>query len=117
MEIEKIMVISLSLTIVIECFLAFLFGVRKKSDYGLIVLVNILTNPLVVSISFFTAIRFGTYTKRNVVFFLELFAVIAEGFIYKRMLDYKKLKSYLFSILLNGASYFWGIIINALIWP
>ena len=43
--------ISLILTLIIELTISYIIGIRKKNDIEIIVLVNILTNPIVVFIS------------------------------------------------------------------
>lgn len=116
MEIFKIMLVSLLCTIVIESVIAYLLGVRSKRDFVNIILVNILTNPLVVSISFSTNILFGVEYKNIVLLILEFSALITEGFIYNKYLEHRKLNPYLISLILNFASYSIGFLINSFIW-
>lgn len=115
MNIRDIMLLSFFCTELIELFFAFLIGIKKK-DSIFVFLVNVLTNPLVVSISFFIQLRYGVLIKRCIMFILEGVILFLEGFIYSKVLDYKKRSPYLISALLNGASYFLGLLINYLVW-
>lgn len=111
----KIMTLSLSATIVIETLLSFILGVRKK-DLFTVILVNVVTNPLVVTIPLYFNIEYGIISRRIVLVILELLTVIVEGLIYKSMLDYKKVNPYILSVILNLTSYLSGIIINSIIY-
>lgn len=112
MNILYIMCVSLFFTLVIELLGAYFIGVRKRLDFINIFLVNVLTNPLVVSISFFINIWYGLFWKRVVLLFLELGAFLIEGFTYKRVFSYQKVNGYIVSLLLNGCSFLLGNIIN-----
>lgn len=111
-DLPLIMVKCLLLTIVIEVILGIVCGVRKKKDLLNIVLVNVFTNPLVVSIPIYITIYVSYRARIPVLVFLELFALVSEGFIYKRVLDFKKINPYLLSLILNCGSYFIGELIN-----
>lgn len=116
MNLFAIMGVSLVSTIVIEILVSLIIGIRDRKDILNVFLVNILTNPLVVSISYLVNLRYGLIRKNIVLVFLELSAVLIEGFIYKRVLEYKKINGYLTSLLLNIVSYSLGIIINMIVW-
>lgn len=116
MNLFKIMGVSLTLTIIIELVCALIMGVRNKKDIINVILVNILTNPLVVSISFFINLRYGLINKRIAMIFLELFAFLSEGFVYNKCLEFKKYNGFILSLILNVVSYTLGIFINLLIW-
>ena len=73
MNLPKIMIICLTCTIIIECSIAFILRVKTKKDFLNILLVNVLTNPLVVSISSIIQTLYGIKIKRIVLLFLELF--------------------------------------------
>ena len=57
----KNMIICLVATILIECIVAILLRIRNKKDIINIILANILTNPLVVSIPVYLNILYGIY--------------------------------------------------------
>lgn len=98
-------------TLIIELGIAMALGVRKR-DLGLVGLVNIFTNPLVTSFSFLVLLNFG----RKYVFIaeavLELAALLAEYFIYKKGMEYRKIKPFLLALILNISSLGIGEIIN-----
>lgn len=110
-SIVKSMIICLICTLVIEIIFAVILRVRDKKDLLNIALVNILTNPLVVSISLYIHIYYGNYYYRISMIILELLVLFIEGFIYKRVLK-KQINPYVLSLILNASSYGLGLIIN-----
>ena len=111
-ELPKIMIKCLLLTIILELVVAFVIGIKNKKDIINVILVNIITNPLVVTIPVYFNIKYGLLERNIMLFVLEILTVITEGYIYKRVLDYKKLNPFILSIILNLSSYFIGEIIN-----
>lgn len=109
-ELPKYMIICLTLTIIIEVLIACILKIKKK-DLIIVVLVNILTNPLLVSIT--TTINFLYKSKIIITIILEVLAVFIEGYIYKNNLDYKNINPYCLSLVLNFISYIVGVIIWA----
>lgn len=116
MEIFLIMAVSLICTMVIECVGAIVLKVKDKKDIFNVILVNLLTNPLVVSISFFINISYGVKLRMLSMIFLELSAFFIEGYIYDRCLEYKRFNGFVLSFILNVLSYFIGLVINIIIW-
>lgn len=110
------MAVSLGCTLLIELVLAYFLGVRVRKDLVNVFLVNVLTNPLVVSLMLFVNIRYGAHIKAIVTIFLEILVFFSEGLIYNKVLEYKKLKGLTLSLILNIASYGIGLIINELVW-
>lgn len=110
-SIVKSLIICLVCTIIIEVFVAFLLKVRDKKDLINVILVNVLTNPLVVSISLYVHVCYGYFYYRICIILLEILVLIVEGAIYKRVLK-RKFNPYLLSFLLNVSSYGLGLIIN-----
>ena len=110
------MVISLLLTLAIEGLGSLILGIRNKMDSLVVFLVNVLTNPIVVSVTFLLGFYFGTSANITSLVILEIAAFLTEGFIYSKTLSYKKLNPYLVSIILNASSYFLGQIINKIIY-
>ena len=49
-----------------------------------------------------------------IIIVLEIITVITEGFIYSKVLDFKKINPYILSIILNLGSYLIGEVINRL---
>ncbi len=110
-ELPKIMLICLMVTILAEVFLAIVLGIRSKKDIINITLVNILTNPLLVSITVTINFYLGLKARHIGSFFLEITVFLVEAMIYKNVLENKKINPYLLSLLLNVFSYIVGLII------
>ncbi len=106
-------VISLVLTIVIECTAAFSMGIRYKKDLLLVCLVNLLTNPAVVLLYYLAASFLAIRHTFIVVLPLELLAIITEAYYYKKYGCIIK-HPIRFSLFLNVLSYGIGAVINIL---
>ena len=111
-----IIVVALISTIIIEMSISYLLRVRNKKDLLNIILVNILTNPLLVTITLYINICYGLRYRNILIYPLEIIVVIIEGSIYKKYLKYKKINPYLLSLILNCSSYIIGLGINYLIY-
>jgi len=111
-ELPIVMIRALLFTIVIEVFVSFLVGVRDKKDFLNIILVNIMTNPLVVSLPIYIQIKYGLNARFISVFILEILATIGEGIVYFKFLKYKNINRFILSLVLNLSSYWIGKIIN-----
>ena len=112
-DLPIIMVKCLILTILMEVILAFILGIRK-GDTLIVILVNIMTNPLVVSIPIFIMMKYGMRYRFYALAILEIMAFASEGFVYSKVLDYKKINPYVVSLILNLGSYLIGEVINRL---
>ena len=113
-EIPYYMARAAILTVIIETCASFIIGIRNKKDVLNVVLANIMTNPILNAITIFLNFYFGIFTRNIGIVVLEILAVITEGFIYKRYLNFKKINPYLLSLILNIFSYLFGEIINLL---
>jgi len=102
--------VSLVLTIALEAGFFLLTGKRDRKDMLLVVLVNVITNPVVVLLYYIASL----YTNWNlipVIILLEGFAILTEGYYYKKYgRDFKK--PYLFSAAANMFSYWIGLLIQ-----
>ena len=108
----KYMIICLFMTILIETLIALIIGIRNKKDFINIILVNFMTNPLVVSIPVYFNIVYNANYRNISYIILEVFAFVTEGFVYKRTLNFKKINPYLVSFILNIVSLVCGEIIG-----
>ena len=106
----KSLIISLLLTIALETGFFLLTGKRDKKDFLLAVLVNILTNPVVV-LSYYILVTYTSYNIHVIIIPLELFAIITEGYYYKKYGRTFR-RPYLFSAAANMFSYWIGVIIQ-----
>ena len=113
-DIPLVMLYCLGSTIVIEGLLALLCGVRKWADQLIVLLVNVLTNPLLVSVGYLILFRFGTTGYDIATAVMEVTVVFVEGWIYKKFLTDRK-HPFLLSLILNAGSFLIGMGLNAII--
>lgn len=114
-ELPLIMLICLSSTIMIELIMSLLLGIRNKKDILNVILVNIMTNPLVVSILMYITYNRLFNTTISIII-LEILVILTEGFTYKKVLTFDKINPYVLSLILNISSYFIGRILNNIIY-
>jgi len=104
--------LSLIMTLVFEVGFFLLVGKRDKKDLLLLVLVNVVTNPIVV-LSNWLVVLYTSWDIRIALLFLETFAVLAEGFYYKKYgNDFKR--PFLFALAANAFSFTVGTLIQLL---
>lgn len=114
-ELPLIMLICLSSTIMIELIMSLLLGIRNKKDILNVILVNIMTNPLVVSILMYITYNRLFNTTISIII-LEILVILTEGFTYKKVLIFDKINPYVLSLILNISSYFIGRVLNNIIY-
>lgn len=107
---------SLFLTLLIEIAAALLIKIRKPKDLANVALVNLLTNPIVVSATFLAGFFFGSDARLVATIALELAAFLTEALIYRKTLTAKRMNPFLISLILNASSYFLGEVINMFIY-
>ena len=114
-ELPLIMLICLSSTIMIELIMSLLLGIRNEKDILNVILVNIMTNPLVVSILMYITYNRLFNTTISIIT-LEILVILTEGFTYKKVLTFDKINPYVLSLILNISSYFIGGLLNNIIY-
>lgn len=114
-DLPLIMLICLSSTIVIELIMSLLLGIRNKKDILNVILINIMTNPLVVSILMYITYNRLFNTTISIII-LEILVILTEGFTYKKVLTFDKINPYVLSLILNISSYFIGGLLNNIIY-
>lgn len=127
-----IMLRCLLLTVAIECAAAFVLGIRKAADQLIVVLANVLTNPVVVVTSSFVGMFCGRTEYAVTLALLEIAAVLVEALVYRRVMrlgagdtdktfaffrggDVRaaiKFAPIIVSLVLNCCSYFIGELLN-----
>jgi len=105
--------ISLALTLVLETGFFLITCKRDRKDLLLVVMVNILTNPVVVLIYWLAVVRAG-WNMIMVLAPLEVSAVLIEGYYYKKYGRCFK-RPYFFSLFANAFSYFSGLLLQMFI--
>ena len=111
-----IMLVSLTLTAFVEVIIAVILKVNTFKDILNVILANLLTNPLVVSVSYYVMITYNETFKNISLLVLEVLALIAEGTIFKKYLKYDKLNPFFLSLVLNVSSFVIVNIINLFIY-
>lgn len=103
---------ALLLTIVIEGIFGLAFGVRSVRGQLIMLLANLLTNPLVNAVHGFCAYGLGLHGAAlgGIILALEAGAFAAEGYVYSIRTDIKR--PFLFSFGANAFSYTVGVIIG-----
>lgn len=101
---------SFVLTILIEYVIIKLIFLKKKVFIP-VVLVNMLTNPLVVYI--YNIMSFYSFEHKNIILIiLEALVIIVEGYIYKYLLEVNIRKAIIISFISNAIAYFIGALIS-----
>lgn len=101
--------ISLFLTLVLEGLFGLIWGVKGKRDWLLLLIVNVVTNPIVVTLHYCVS---GAWAFTLV---LEAAAVTAEWLAYRKWGRTTR-PAFLFALCANCFSYFSGLLINCFIW-
>lgn len=101
---------SFAVTVLLEETLGFLLGIRGKSGFLLVFLVNVVTNPAIVFTMYLLHLL-AIPAEYLFLLLLELAAVATEAFLYKGALPPGK-NPLLFSLSLNAFSFFGGKIIE-----
>lgn len=109
-ELLRSLLLSLTLTLIIELGAALLCGVRARKDFLLVFLVNVLTNPpLALTLDLFYLAK--GLPPWYLVAALELSAVGIEALLFYRRLQYTRLPPLLLSLVLNAISFFGGMLL------
>ena len=108
----KSLAISLALTVILEAGFFLLSGKRNKKDLLLVLLVNVLTNPIVVLLYWLTTL-YTDLSATLAVIPLEIIAVFAEGHYFRKYGQEFK-RPYLFSLAANAFSFTIGAVLNML---
>ncbi|MBO7245081.1 MAG: hypothetical protein J6V53_07395 [Alphaproteobacteria bacterium] len=108
----------LLLTIFIEVIVSFCYQVRTIKDFGVIILAQVITNPLINLCVLFIYIQNNALLYGLYLFFGELFVLMAETFFYKLLLFDKKINPFRLATFCNLTSFGIGVVyvlINELI--
>lgn len=111
----KSLIISLSLTLIIELTISLILGIRKKDDIIIVICANTLTNPIVVFIANCLTLLNNAWVYYIVVLIMEVIVVFVEGFVFKKALSYKDKSPLLISFANNATSFLLGILISMVV--
>jgi CHASE2 domain-containing sensor protein len=112
-DIPLAMLLCLVSTVLIECLLALLWKVRRPRDLVIVALVNVATNPMLVSLCYGAAFWMGPSYYYPVMVVLEILVFLIEGCVYSRFLPKQK-HPFLLSLSLNVGSIILGYGVNHL---
>lgn len=106
--------VSLALTIVIECVVAFGFRLRGRKEVLLVVLVNLLTNPPAVLCNWLCSLYLPDYHRIPVQLGIEAAVILTEALIYcafARDRRWQIKRPVLLSLTANGCSWLFGLLL------
>ena len=101
---------SLGLTLALETGFFFITGKKDRKDLMLLILANIITNPIVV-LSYWLAATYTHWNSVIVLAALEVFAILLEGGYYRKYGQGFR-RPYLFSAAANMFSFWIGVLIQ-----
>lgn len=106
------LIIALVFTIIIECIIAFLFGYKDKRSLTIILLINLLTNPV---LNYFLLLLYkfkvGYYVVLEITIILEIIIIIIEWKLLFYVFEKDKRRLLVLSIVMNFVSFLSGFII------
>ncbi len=117
---------NLVLAVVIELSLAYALGVRGKRNFGVMLNVNCITNPIIVTLAFLMIQALGNgFLSRLLELPLEAIVVFVEGAVYARMLrsteaddsgkrEVLPMNPFWLSLILNAVSYGVGVLLDVI---
>ena len=114
-DLPLVMLKCLTTTVIIEVIIALIIGIRKK-DILSVIIINIITNPLIVSLSVYFGFNYGIKAEKIATLVLEIIVFITEGILYNKFLEYKKINGFIISLIFNGGSYLIGKLISYIIY-
>lgn len=104
----KTLLLSLALTWLIETLVFLALGIRKRKDLLLLAALNLLTNPVIVTIYELQPFHDGLLSW-GVQIVLEIIVVLTEGSLLYKCMESKK-NPWLASLAANGISYLCGAV-------
>lgn len=113
-DLPWIMAYCLACTVAIEAGAAYVLGKRNLREQAVILLVNIMTNPLLVSVGFCILLFKGRTAYFAALAAMEAAVVFAEGLVYKKTLLTED-RPYMLSLVLNLSSFALGQVINRIV--
>lgn len=103
------LLLSLALTLILEGVYSLLWRLKSRRDWLLLLLVNVVTNPIVVTLYRLVSAHW------LFVAVLEVSAVLGEWLAYRRW-GRDTRPAFLFSLCANCFSFFGGLLLNYFIW-
>ncbi len=114
-DLPLVMLRALGVTILVEGAAAFLLGVRSLRRQATVLLCNVMTNPLVVSLNVLCTYFCGRAGYWVSLALLEAGAFCAEALVYRRDPPCKR-NPFALSAALNACSFLTGVVLNRLMY-
>lgn len=111
MWILPILIRNFGIVLLTELPLGFCFDIKKWKDIFLLILLNIITNPLAVLIAMYLTLFLPTWQTPGIIA-LELLIVLTEGFLMYKLRLFSTHNPYGISLVLNAASFAAGELIK-----
>lgn len=108
--IVKTLITSFLLTIILELTVALIWKIRDKKSWYVILLVNLITNPLVVMVHIWGRYLLIPNVLQVLTVLIEIVVWGLEGFLYSRRLNVKH--PYWFAVAANAVSYGCGVLVQ-----
>lgn len=105
------LIISFIATVILESAAAYKMGMRKRKNYLLLFLINMLTNPLTVLLYLLMSV-YTEIASAVIQIVLEICVVSAEGMIFRRCISQMENNPWIFSLKINLFSYLTGVIVQ-----
>jgi len=105
----KALGISLALTLLLESLYGLLWRLKDRRDWLLLLLVNVVTNPIVVSLYCCISNTWAFVAA------LEIAAVLTEWLAYRKW-GRDTRPAFLFALCANCFSFFAGLLLNYILW-
>lgn len=105
----KPLLLSLALTLVLEGVYGLIWRLKERRDWLLLLLVNVVTNPIVVTLYYCVSSHWAFVAA------LEAAVVLAEWLAYRKW-GRDTRPALLFSLCANCFSFFAGLLLNYILW-
>ena len=116
LDLIGVLLLYVLLTLIIEVPVAYLLGFRKKDELLIVALASVVTNPVLNLFIIMYQSFFGVVTIYGVIA-LEILVVLVEFLIlfYVFGKEYTKKKLLLLALIMNAASFAFGLLLNVII--
>ena len=113
MKTETIFILSFVITAAFETVTALFFKIRRARDLGVVLLSNILTNPLLNLFYMLAVLKMGIAGARIVLIMMEALVITGEALIYRKLIP-SLAHPFLFSLTANLLSFCGGTLMTIL---
>lgn len=101
----------LLITILIECMVVFLLGYRERLIYVVVVLANMITNPLLNYLLILVSSLGYAGIYNYIILPLELIVIFSEWRVFCYILKAEQTKLFILSVSVNTVSYLLGLLV------